>query len=439
MLLIQHAPLASGYDSTLKRGVSLQRMQLALRHLRQAGGSRHLLIPASRRSRKRIQSLWTHLSHFCIRRHAKTNFFCPKTSRIVQKGRIVATDAVTNPAIENGTTTQPPLPQPISQWLNDAFFGLARGEPNEASAKLLFSVIVPALIAIVTIIALYFIAKLLSRWTATAVCKRVDETLGKFAGRLVYYGIMTLGSLAILSKAGISVAGAAAVLAAAGFAIGLAFQGTLSNFSSGILLLVLRPFKVGDSVVVGGVSGKVNEIDLFTTTLDTTDNRRVILPNSSIAGTTIENITFHNHRRVDLVVGVAYKSDIDKTRRVLQEVVQSLSDRMVPGDDRGFKVFLSNLASSSVDWTVRFWTEKASYWDVRELLLVRIKQNLDLNGIEIPFPQMQLHTSEANVVETSAISVAESAHVGVPLPRMNAATNMFNMNKIRPRIRGDAS
>ena len=361
----------------------------------------------------------------------------------MQKGRIVAADAVANPAVANpatevGTITQPSMANSISHWMNDAFGGLARGELNEASAKLLFSVIVPAVVAIVTIIAIYFVAKLLSRWTATAVCKRVDETLGKFAGRLVYYGIMTLGSLAILSKAGISVAGAATVLAAAGFAIGLAFQGTLSNFSSGILLLVFRPFKVGDMVVVGGVSGKVNEIDLFTTTLDTTDNRRLILPNSSIAGTTIENITFHSHRRVDVVVGVAYKSDIEKTRQVIQEAVESLSERMVPGDDRGYRVFLSNLSSSSVDWTIRFWTEKAAYWDVRELLLVRIKQRLDMNGIEIPFPQMQLHFSESQHSESGSIAATESAHAGVPLPRMNPA-NVFNMNKTRPRIRGDAS
>ena len=351
----------------------------------------------------------------------------------------MAAEAAANPAMETGTITQPALANSISQWLNDAFGGLARGELNEASTKLLFSVIVPAVIAIVTIIALYFIAKLLSRWTATAVCKRVDETLGKFVGRLVYYGIMTLGSLAILNKAEINVAGAATVIAAAGFAIGLAFQGTLSNFSSGILLLVFRPFKVGDMVVVSGVSGKVDEIDLFTTTIDTGDNRRLILPNSSIAGTTIENITFHNHRRVDLVVGVAYKSDIDMTRQVIQEAVESLSDRMVRGDDRGFKVFLSNLAPSSVDWTVRFWTEKAAYWDVRELLLIRIKQKLDLNGIEIPFPQMQLHFSESNEMATNAIAVTESSHSSVPLPRMNMASNVLNMNKTRPRIRGDAS
>lgn len=331
------------------------------------------------------------------------------------------------------------MTESIGHWLNDAFGGLARGELNEASTKLLFSIIVPAVIAIVTIIVLYFIAKLLARWTGAAVCARVDETLGKFAGRLVYYSIMTLGSLAVLSEAGISVAGAATVLAAAGFAIGLAFQGTLSNFSSGILLLVFRPFKVGDMVVVGGVSGKVNEIDLFTTTIDTTDNRRLILPNSSIAGTTIENITFHNHRRVDLVIGVAYKSDIEKTRKVIQEAVESLSDQMVAAEDRGYKVFLSNLAPSSVDWTIRFWTEKASYWDVRELLLVRIKQSLDLNGIEIPFPQMQLHINESKQAELTEIAVTESPHNGIPVPRMNVPANSPVFNKTRPRIRGEAS
>ncbi len=383
------------------------------------------------------------MTQFCIRRLAKPSRFA--LNRLNQaKGRIVAAETVANPATtasDSGSITQPSLAESINTWMNDAFGGLARGELNEASTKLLFSVIVPAVIAIVTIIALYFIAKLLSRWTATAVCKRVDETLGKFAGRLVYYGIMTLGSLAILSKAGISVAGAATVLAAAGFAIGLAFQGTLSNFSSGILLLVFRPFKVGDAVVVGGVSGKVNEIDLFTTTLDTTDNRRLILPNSSIAGTTIENITFHNHRRVDVVVGVAYKSDIDKTRQVIQEAVESLSDQMIPGEDRGYKIFLSNLAPSSVDWTIRFWTEKTAYWDVRELLLIRIKQRLDQNGIEIPFPQLQLHFSESRDSESGDIEVTEAAHREIPVPRMSSTTSTLNanMNKIRPRIRGEAS
>ena len=352
----------------------------------------------------------------------------------------MANDAVTEPTVASETLTEANLTQSVLSWFNDAFGGLVRGELNEASSKLLFSFVVPAAIAIVAIVVLYFVASLLARWTAAAVCKRVDETLGKFAGRLVYYGIMTVGGLAVLSKAGIGVTGAAAVITAAGFAIGLAFQGTLSNFSSGILLLVFRPFKVGDMVVVSGVSGKVNEIDLFTTTIDTTDNRRLILPNSSVAGTTIENITYHAHRRIDLVIGVAYKSDIDQTREVIQEAVASLSDVMVPGEDRGSKVFLSNLGPSSVDWTVRFWTSTTTFWDVREQLLVRIKKNLDQNGIQIPFPQMQLHFSEFEESEVGSVNASTASHQGIPLPRMNdAAANVFSMAKTRPRYRGEAS
>ncbi len=339
--------------------------------------------------------------------------------------------------VESGAITQESLAQSTIQWANDAFGGLARGELNEASSKLLFNVLVPAAVAIVAIIVMYFIAKLVSRWTSAAVCKRVDETLGKFAGRLVYYAIMTLGSLAVLSQAGISVAGAAAILAAAGFAIGLAFQGTLSNFSSGILLLVFRPFKVGDLVVLSGVTGKVNELDLFTTTIDTLDNRRLILPNSSIAGTTIENITYHDHRRVDVVVGVAYKSDIEATRTVLREAVESLNEFMEPGENRGYKIMLSNLGASSVDWTVRFWTNKATYWDVREQLLVRIKQRLDANGIQIPFPQMQLHITEKEEMEVKS---SHPPGAGIPLPRMKDTSNNFaNLAKTRPRFRGEAS
>ncbi len=352
----------------------------------------------------------------------------------------MTTDAASEQAIASGTHPEANLTKSVLAWCNEAVGGLARGELNEASSKLLFSFLIPAAIAIVAIVVLYFFAKLLSRWTAAGVCKRVDETLGKFVGGLVYYGIMTVGGLAVLSKAGVGVTGAAAVITAAGFAIGLAFQGTLSNFSSGILLLVFRPFKVGDMVVISGVMGKVNEIDLFTTTIDTTDNRRLILPNSSIAGTTIENITFHPHRRIDLIIGVAYKSDIDQTRQVIQEAVTSLSDVMVPGDDRGSKIFLSNLGPSSVDWTVRFWTVKTSYWDVREQLLVRIKKSLDQNGIQIPFPQMQLHFSEFEEADASGSTTSTASHQHMPFPRMNdSAANAFNLAKTRPRYRGEVS
>ncbi len=322
----------------------------------------------------------------------------------------------------------------FSGWMKDAFGGLMRGELNEASATLLFKLIVPAAVAVTMIIATYFIAKLISRWIATAVCNRVDETLGKFVGRLSFYGLMIIGTLGILSVAGISVAGAAAILTAAGFAIGLAFQGTLSNFAAGVLLLVFRPFKVGDLVVIGGVTGKVNEIDLFTTTLDTGDNRRLILPNNSIAGNTIENVSYHEHRRVDISVGVAYRFDLEATRVVLQQAVESLAGLIVQGEGRGYQVMVTNLGPHSVDWTLRVWTKREDFWVTREHLTVAVKRHLEVSGFEIPFPQLQLHVQEPKMLLTksnaSAGATADSS----------AGTESFSAlgpSRLRPRARGD--
>ena len=157
----------------------------------------------------------------------------------------------------------------------------------------------------------YFVAKFLSRLASAPVKMKVDETLGKFTGKLVFYVLMIFVFIAVLGRVGVEVTSFAAIMAAAGFAIGLAFQGTLSNFASGVLLLVFRPFKVGDVINAAGITAKVYEIDLFTTTFDTPDNRRIVVPNSSIAGGTIENITFHGQRRLDVAVGVDYSADID--------------------------------------------------------------------------------------------------------------------------------
>lgn len=250
-----------------------------------------------------------------------------------------------------------------------------------------------ALVGLVVLITAYFAAKLASRIVSGAICRSVDETLGKFLGRLSFHSVMVVASLGILANFGVPVAAAMAVLTAAGFAIGLAFQGTLSNFAAGVLLLVFRPFKVGDMVSAGGVIGKVNEIDLFTTTFDTPDNRRMIVPNSSIASGTIENVTFHAHRRVDVEVGVAYAANLDETRFALTEAAQSLSDIMIASESRGFQIVLTKLGTSSVDWTVRFWAATENYLVAKERLTREIKMQLDRVGIEIPFPQMQLHVS----------------------------------------------
>lgn len=328
------------------------------------------------------------------------------------------------------TSTDPSqIPQgDTSINLQESLNGLLNGEIDQA----LVMFIVKAGGALLTIVVAYFAAKLIARWVSSTVCRRVDHTLGKFAGKLSFYCVFSIVALTTLQTVGLSITSFAAILAAAGFAIGLAFQGTLSNFASGILLLVFRPFKVGDVVSVAGVTGKVDEIDLFTTTLDTPDNRRLILPNSAIAGTTIENISYHPHRRVEVVVGVAYGADLEKTREVLVASVESVKEKMVEGEGRGYQILCSNLGASSVDWTVRFWTKKADFFSVKETLTVAIKKHLDVNDIEIPFPQMQLH-----VTGSSEAHATHPSHSALPIPKMTPAVNYDRESKVRPRVRGD--
>ncbi len=293
---------------------------------------------------------------------------------------------------------------------------LAGGDMSAASPKMM-EWLRNGLVAMALLIGAYFVAKICSRYIAHMVCRRVDETLGKFLGRLSYYTILIASTLGILANFEVNVAGAMAVLTAAGFAIGLAFQGTLSNFASGVLLLVFRPFKVGDMVIAAGVTGKINEIDLFTTTFDTPDNRRLIVPNSAISSGTIENMTYHAHRRVDLTVGVAYNASLDATRTALTAAVTNLSDLMIPGENRGYQVLLGQLGASSVDWTVRFWTATENFAKTRERLTGEVKLQLMKAEIDIPFPQMQLHISPPAIQEIAPQAEQTSAVTPVR-PRM---------------------
>ncbi|MEM9586888.1 MAG: mechanosensitive ion channel domain-containing protein [Planctomycetota bacterium] len=248
----------------------------------------------------------------------------------------------------------------------------------------------------------YLVAKYVSRMVSKPICNRVDQTLGKFAGKAVFYAIWFGVIGAVLSTLGVPLGGLAVMLAAAGFAVGLAFQGTLSNFAAGVLMLVFRPFKVGDVINAAGVVGKVDEIDFFTTTLDTPDNRRIIVPNSSIAGGTIENISFHKHRRIEVVVGVDYSADQDSTRMALQAAVDRLQSRMITGEDRGSAVVLSSLGDSAVEWKVRMWVNSADFFPMSELLTGEVKRQLDAVNIGIPFPQLDVHLNRIDEPEPVA-------------------------------------
>ena len=245
----------------------------------------------------------------------------------------------------------------------------------------------------------YLIAHYLSKVISRPIRRRVDETLGKFVDKLVFYCILIGVTGAVLSKLGAPLGGLAAMLAATGFAIGLAFQGTLSNFAAGVLMLVFRPFKVGDLIIAGGVTGKVNEIDLFSTTLDTADNRRIIVPNSSISAGTIENVSFHPHRRIEVVVGVDYNADLGQTRAALQAAAAALESRTLEGEGRGATVVLTGLGDNAVEWKVRLWVKTGDYWSALESLTGEVKQQLDSAGISIPFPQLDVHFNQIDAGE----------------------------------------
>jgi small conductance mechanosensitive channel len=244
-------------------------------------------------------------------------------------------------------------------------------------------------------LALLFMAWVVAGWASRLVGHslrkaRFDITLTKFFAKMSRWTVLLMAFLGCLSMFGIETTSFAAVLGAAGLAMGLAFQGSLSNFSSGVMLLIFRPFKVGDLISTAGQTGKVDEIELFTTSLDTPDHRRVILPNSAIFGSVIENATYHSLRRVEVAVGVEYRADIDRTREVLLKAALNVPGRL---DEPEPAVLLSGLGNSSVDWLVRVWCPTTDYWAVRDAATRSVKVALDQAGIGIPYPTMNLHVS----------------------------------------------
>ena len=254
-------------------------------------------------------------------------------------------------------------------------------------------VIVDALLDVVGVVLLLIGGWIVAGWARRHVGRnlertKLDLTLVKFFANITSWIILILTVLTALSLFGIETTSFAAVLGAAGLAIGLAFQGTLSNFASGVMLLTFRPFKVGDAVKVAGEIGKIDEIDLFMTKLDTFDNRRIVIPNSKIFGSTIETMTFHPRRRVDVNVGISYSADIDETRRVLEEAVAGIEGRL---EEPASQVFLDGFGDSSVNWVVRVWANTPDFGNVKQATVRALKNALDDAAISIPFPQMDVH------------------------------------------------
>lgn len=219
-----------------------------------------------------------------------------------------------------------------------------------------------------------------------------DQTLVRFFSTASKWIILVVAIVACLAILGIETTSVLTVMGAAGLAIGLAIQGSLSNLASGIMLLILRPFKVGDVVTIAGQLGKIDEIELFHTKLDTFDNRRLILPNGQVFGSVIENITHHAQRRIDLTIGVEYAADIDRTRDALNRAISSVDGRLTVPEP---EVALTGLGPSSVDWQVRVWTRTSDFGVVRQRLIRACKVALGDAGIGIPFPQTEVWLRQA--------------------------------------------
>lgn len=221
----------------------------------------------------------------------------------------------------------------------------------------------------------------------------VDKTLIRFGGNFAYYAIFILALFAALETLGVETASFIAILAAASFAVGLALQGTLANFASGIMLLIFRPFSVGDYVEIADKKGFVRDIQLFFTRITTHDNRLVIIPNDDIFGSTIENVFAHDEIRVECDVGTDYPADIDDVREVLLDAAQRVDDRIV---EKGEQAALIGLGDSSIHWQVRIWSTPDNFFRLRQELTRHVKYALDEADIGIPYPQMDVHLDKLN-------------------------------------------
>ncbi len=223
--------------------------------------------------------------------------------------------------------------------------------------------------------------------------QEIDRTLETFVCNLVRMALLVVVIIAAISALGIQTASFIAIFGAAGLAVGLALQGSLSNFAAGVLIVLFRPYKVGDWVEAAGISGAVEQVQILTTVLKTGDNKQIIVPNSQIMDSIITNYSANDTRRVDMVVGVSYDDDLDKVRKTVEELVAA-DDRIL--DEPACTIAVSELADSSVNFVVRPWVKTSDYWGVMFDLTEAIKKRFDQDGISFPFPQQDVHLYNAS-------------------------------------------
>lgn len=244
-------------------------------------------------------------------------------------------------------------------------------------------------LAIATYVLGKWVAKLLKK-TVVGVMSRAnaDQILITFTANLVYAALIAFVVIAALGQLGVQTTSFIAIIGAAGLAVGLALQGSLANFAAGVLMIIFRPFKVGDFIEAGGAMGVVEGIDIFTTLIRTGDNKVIFVPNGGIMGGNIVNYSAKETRRVDMVIGIGYDADIKKAKDILQEIV-SADERILK--DPAVTIAVAALAESSVDIALRPWVKSADYWAVFFDLNETIKQRFDEAAINIPYPQRDVH------------------------------------------------
>lgn len=255
-------------------------------------------------------------------------------------------------------------------------------------------------INLITAIAIFYIGRVIVRLLVRGLhramqAQEVDKTLESFVCNLAGLVLLTFVIIASVSALGIQTTSLIAVLGAAGLAIGLALQGSLSNFASGVLIVLFRPYKVGDWVEAAGIAGTVVEVQILTTVFRTGDNKSIIVPNGQVMDSVITNYSANDQRRIDMVIGVSYGDDLDKVRATLEDLIAA-DDRIL--DDPACTIAVAELADSSVKFVVRPWVKSGDYGGVKWALTEAIKKRFDKEGISFPYPQQDVHLyQEASV------------------------------------------
>ncbi|MBP2194897.1 small-conductance mechanosensitive channel MscS [Pantoea cypripedii] len=285
----------------------------------------------------------------------------------------------------------------VVDGINNASGWLVRNQ------ELILSYVVNIVAAIAIIIIGMIVARVISNTiNRVLVARHIDATVADFLSALVRYGIIAFTIIAALGRVGVQTASVIAVLGAAGLAVGLALQGSLSNLAAGVLLVTFRPFRTGEFVDLGGVTGTVQNVQIFSTTMKSADGKIVVVPNGKIIAGNIVNYSREPIRRNEFIIGVAYDADVDQVIALLKEVTEA-DERVLK--DMGIQIGLNELAASSLNFVVRCWSKSSDlqnvYWD----LLKNYKRTLDAHGIGIPYPQMDVHFHQVK----SDAAVAERA------------------------------